>query len=60
MNGIQRDGTDEINCRAAMDAHKQFYGLRVGEEGQGATYGVSNMETHIIICKTDSHWQFAV
>ena len=53
MNGIHRDGTDEIICRAAMDAHKQFYGLRVGEEGQGATYGVSNMETYTI-CKTDS------
>ena len=37
MYGIQRDGTDEIICRAAMDAHKQFYGLRVGEEEQGET-----------------------
>ena len=37
INGIQKDGTDEIICRAAMDAHKQFYGLRVGEEEQGET-----------------------
>ena len=23
-------------------------------------YGKSNMETHIIICKVDSQWEFAV
>ena len=28
--------------------------------GEGETYGESNMETHITICKTDSQWEFAV
>jgi len=31
-----------------------------GEEGEGGKYGESNMETYIIICKTDSKWEFAV
>ena len=28
--------------------------------GEGETYGESNMETYITICKTDSQWKFAV
>ena len=28
--------------------------------GQSEMYGVSNMETYIIICKIDSEWKFAV
>ena len=28
--------------------------------GEGETYGESNMETHITICKTDSQWKFAL
>ena len=27
---------------------------------EGEMYGKSNMETYIIICKTDSQWEFAV
>ena len=34
---------------------------RYGERGgQSEMYGVSNMETYIIICKIDSQWKFAV
>ena len=34
---------------------------RHGErEGEGETYGESNMETYITICKVDSQWEFAV
>ena len=29
-------------------------------EGEVGTYGESNMETYIIICKIDSQWEFAV
>ena len=29
-------------------------------EREGETYGESNMETHITICKTDSQWKFAL
>ena len=28
--------------------------------GEGETYGKSNMETYITICKIDSQWEFAV
>jgi len=28
-------------------------------EGEGEMYGESNTETYIIICKTDSQWEFA-
>ena len=31
-----------------------------GEEGEGGTYGETNMETYIAICKRDSQWEFAV
>ena len=31
-----------------------------GEEGEGETYGESNMETYITICKTDSQQEFAI
>ena len=38
---------------------EQTYGH--GErEGEGETYGESNMETYITICKIDSQWEFAV
>ena len=30
-----------------------------GEEGEGETYGESNMESHITICKIDSQQEFA-
>ena len=28
--------------------------------GEGETYGKSNMETYITVCKIDSQWEFAV
>ena len=31
-----------------------------GGGGKGETYGESNMETYITVCKIDSHWEFAV
>ena len=31
-----------------------------GVEGEGGTYGESDMETYITICKMDSQWEFAV
>ena len=38
---------------------EQTYGHR--ERGaEGETYGESNMETYIVICKIDSQWEFAV
>ena len=40
----------KFTCRATMDAHReQFYGLRVGKEGQGATYGESNMFESVLM-----------
>ena len=38
---------------------KETYGH--GERGgEGETYGESNMETYITMCKIDSQWEFAV
>ena len=31
-----------------------------GEEGEGETYGESNMETYITTRKIDNQWEFAV
>ena len=31
-----------------------------GEEGEGKTYGESNMEMYNTMCKIDSQWEFAV
>ena len=59
--GIQKDGTDEFTCRAAMDkqTREQTYGH--GERGgEGEIYCESNMETYITIRKIDSQWEFAV
>ena len=30
------------------------------EEGEGGTYGESNLDTNIATCKTDSPWEFAL
>ena len=38
---------------------EQTYGHRE-RGGEGETYGESNMETYITICKIDSHWELAV
>ena len=59
--GIQKEGTDEFICRAAMEKQReQTYGHRRGEEGEGEMNGESNMETYITICKIGSQWEFAV
>ena len=44
--GIQKDGTDEIFCRAAIETHIQRTDLWtqwVGEEGEGEMDGENNM-----------------
>ena len=56
--GIQKDGTEEFICRAAME--KQTQRTDLWTWGEGETYGESNMETYITICKIDSHWKFSV
>ena len=60
--GIQKDGTDEFICRAAMEKQTQRTDLQTwqGEEGEGEMYGESNMGTYIIICKIDTQWEFAL
>ena len=57
---IQKGGTGEFICKAAMERHREkTYGHR--EKGkEGEIYGDSNMETHITKCKIDSQWEFAV
>ena len=60
---IQKDGADEIICRAAVETQIQrtdlWTQLGWGEEGEGGMYGESNMETYITICKIGSQWEFA-
>ena len=31
-----------------------------GEEGEGGKYADSNMETHMIMCQTESKWEFVL
>ena len=58
---IQKDGTKELIYRAAMEKQTQRTDLGRGERGEESEmYRESNMETYIIICKTDSQWEFAV
>ena len=57
--GMWKDSTDEPICRAAMETQRTDL-WTWGEEGEGGIYGESNMETYIIICKTDSQREFAV
>ena len=60
--GIQKDGTDEFICRAAMEKQTQRTDLQTwqGEEGEGEMYGQCNMEAYNTICKTDSQWKITV
>ena len=60
---LQKDGTNEPICRAAMEMQTQRTGLWDmvgGEKGEGEMYGESNIEIYNAICKTDSQWEFAV
>ena len=55
---IQKDGTDEIVCRAAMeiDTENRLKVMEVGEEGEVKIYGESNMEFYTTICKINNQW----
>ena len=48
--GIQKDGTDEPICRAAMEMQTQRTDLWTweGQEGKGGMNGESNTETHTL------------
>ena len=59
--GIQKNGTEEFMCRAAMENQTQRIDLQAWEEGRrGEMYGKSNMEAYITIFKIVSQWKFAV
>ena len=58
--GIQKDGTDESICKAAMEKQREQTYEHRERGGEGEMHGQSNMETHITICKIDSQWEFAV
>ena len=59
--GIQKDGTEEITWRAAMENQTQRTDLGAWQgEGEGKLYRESNTETSITICKIDSQWEFDV
>ena len=62
IHGIQKDGTDEIICWAAMEMQSYGHGGRGWEEKdrEGGIYGESNMETYFTMWKTDSQQEFAV
>ena len=55
--GIQKDGTTEFICKAAMEKEtqrtEQIYQHRE-RGGEGEMHGESNMETYLTICKIDS------
>ena len=61
--GIQKDGTDEFICKAAMEKQIQRTDLLTwgeGKWGEGEMDGKSNMETYNSLCKIDSQWEFVV
>ena len=61
IHGIQKDGTEEITWRAAMENQTQRTDLGAWQgEGEGKLYRESNTETSITICKIDSQWEFDV
>ena len=45
----------EQQCRCRHREQTYGHGWLRGEEGEGGMFGESNMETHMTICKTDSH-----
>ena len=62
IQNLEKNGTEEFICRAAMEKQTQRTDLQTwqGEEGEGEMYGESNMGTYIIICKIDTQWEFAL
>ena len=57
---IQKDGTEEFICRAAMEKQRTDLNGHGERGGEGEMYGESKVETYITICKIDSQWEFAV
>ena len=61
IHGIQKDGTDEPICRAALETQTKRTDLQTQRRGgESEKCGENNMETYIAICKTDSQKAFAV
>ena len=59
--GIQKNGVEEFIYRAAMEKQTQRIDLRTwGGGGEDEKYGKSNRETYLIVCKIDSHREFAI
>ena len=59
--GIQKNGTEKLIYRAAMEKQTQRIDLWTWERGgEGEMYAKSNMETYITICKIDSQQEFAL
>ena len=55
IHGIQKNGTEEFICSAAVEKQTQRTDLWTWERGgEGEMHGESNMETYITICKIDS------
>ena len=55
MYGIQKDGTDEFICRAAVEKQTQLTDIWTQDGGgEGEIYKEGNMETYINICKIES------
>ena len=62
IHGIQKDGTNEIIYKTAMETQTQRTDLWTQRDWGGRRgWGVeSNMETYTNICKIDSQWEFIV
>ena len=59
--GIQKNGTEELICRAAMEKQTFRIDFWTWERGgDSEMHGESNIETYITICKIDNQQEFAV
>ena len=58
--GIQKNGTEELICRAAKEKQIEQTSGHEERRGEGEMYGKSNMETYIAVYKIDSQREFAV
>ena len=57
---IWKNGIEEFIYRATVEKHRKQTHGHVERAGEGEMYTKCNMETYIMICKIDSHWEFAV
>ena len=57
---IWKNGTEEFIYGATVEKHRKQTHGHVERAGEGEMYTKCNMETYIMICKIDSHWEFAV